>query len=233
MSEQLANNSATPANPPPVTAIPDGHAKFDFYFKRAPVKDKDGKILKNADGEFVNELGQVIDKKPTIHVIAPVITFDQLISGLEDEKQKSYVLALLKDAVEGQLRDQINEGTPADKLDFSKLTLSYLANIPPAERRGGGIPKETWEAFAADYAEVMPAAAGKTPEQIANALKIILGKFQQIKTNKDVLAFFQTQIALYVESTKNGEEFQDCIEFLLNKLETFMQADNKALLNNL
>lgn len=134
-----------------------------------------------------------------------------------------------------QARVQVNdnEDITQDSLDHTKLTWEAIANLPQAERRGGGIAKETWEEFGKDYAAVMAEAAGKTAEQLEKHLNILLKKFAPIKSNKKVLAGFKDFLDTYVANTKNLEEFQECVEFLQTKADNLIAADDSALLDNL
>lgn len=179
------------------------------------------------------------NKRPTLKLSYPVPTLEGVIKALEDDKQRQYVLDILAAEVYKAVRSQLtnDDGAPAvntqEELDLSKLTLEYLANVPAAERRGGGISKETWEAFGKDYLAVMPAVQGKTAEQVSNAVKIFLAKFQPIKTNKQILKVMREYLALWASNTQNLEEFADCYEFLDKKVETLLAADETALLANL
>ena len=105
--------------------------------------------------------------------------------------------------------------------------------MPKAERTGGGISKEVWEAFGKDYVSVMPGVTGKSADQVGNACKLLLAKFQPVKTNKKVISFLKEQLALYFSSTQNAEEFQECYEFLDSKAESLLKADEASLLANL
>ena len=186
--------------------------------------------------EKTDELGNT-SKKPTVVLPVPVPTIDGLIEDLSDEKVTSFVMELvaeaIKKAVKAQVDDADNPVTEQSQLDTSIITLKYLANQPAAERRGGGISKETWEAFGQDYLEIMPAITGKKVENIQNAVTIFLKKYQPVKTNKPVLKLLREQLALYTTSTKNLEEFSECVTFLDKKAETLLTADEAKLLENL
>ena len=148
-------------------------------------------------------------------------------------------LELLQDSVEGVItsvaRDIIAEdlGINASNFPIDKLTWEAIANMPKAQRRGGGIPKEVWEGFAQDYVEVMPTATGKSVEQITNAAKILQGKLTAVRTNEPVLELLIEQLAIYADNSPNVEEYKECVEFLLNKAETFLNVSPEELLANL
>ena len=79
----------------------------------------------------------------------------------------------------------------------------------------------------------MPSATGKSLDQITNASKILLNKFQAVKTNKPVLKLLKDQIGIYANTSPNAEQYSDCINFLIEKAETFLNLDEAALLANL
>jgi hypothetical protein len=79
----------------------------------------------------------------------------------------------------------------------------------------------------------MPGVTGKTAEQIGNAAKIFLNKFQAVKTNKPVIKLLQSQLAVYLNSSPNAESFSECVEFLVNKAEALLAVDEAALLEAL
>lgn len=176
-------------------------------------------------------------KRPTVALAINFLTLEGLVEILEsgNEKQISLVLETLQVPILEQARAQVdeNEAISQDTLDGSKLTWEYISKLEPAARRGGGIPKETWEAFVVDYNEVMPAVTGKTTEQVARASALLGNKFAAVKTNKQVLGFLAQQLDMYFANTAKAEEFVECYEFLKNKAEALLKADDAALLANL
>lgn len=194
------------------------HKEVSFFFK----KDK--------------ELGT---KRETVKLNIPVLTIDGLVDVLQtgDAKQIDLVLSAVNEIIIGQARSQVNddENISQETLKVNELTWEWIANLPQAERRGGGIAKETWEEFVKDYATVMAATAGKTAEQLDKHSQILLKKFLPVKSNKQVLKAFQTFLAQYAAGASQDslEAFADCLEFLNRKIETLLQADESALLEAL
>lgn len=176
-------------------------------------------------------------KRDTVTLNLKYLTIDGLIEALSDEKQQRFILDTINQTIYDAGRWQVGDDTkPVNKqeeLDLNKLTLKYLAEMEPAERRGGGIAKEVWEAFGLDYAAVMQPLTGKTEEQIGTAVALLLKKFQPIKTNKSVLTFLKGQLALWFSNTKNQDEFKECYDFLSGKADAFLNMDEAALLANL
>lgn len=176
-------------------------------------------------------------RRPTVELKIPVPSLEGIIAILEAGKEKE--IQLLLDAVQSvvleQARAQVNEkeDISQETLDIAALSWEAIANLPPAARRGAGIPKELWEEFSKDYVTVMPAVTGKTVEQVSRAAKLFVAKLQPCKTDKKVLSFLKSQIDLWFANTPNGEDFSDCYEFLSKKVDTFLAADSSALLENL
>ena len=148
-------------------------------------------------------------------------------------------LELLQDAVESVItaaaRDIISDDTSINASNFpmDKITWEAIANMPKAQRRGGGIPKEVWEAFVTDYIEVMPDATGKTLEQVTNMAALFKNKLASIKTHELALKMVLEQLAIYVENSPNFEEYKECVEFLMNKADTLLNVSPEELLANL
>jgi len=175
-------------------------------------------------------------KRPTVELELPVPSVEGIIEILQ---QGGKALELLQDAVAevviGQARSIVNDREDISQSNFplDKVLWEYIANLPKAERRGGGISKETWEAFSDDYVGVMPSVTGKSAEQVSNAAKILMNKFNLVKTNKPVLKLLKEQLAVYINSSPNAETYQECVEFLLNKADALLNMDEAALLANL
>jgi len=176
-------------------------------------------------------------KRPSLTLGIKVLTLQGLVAILETgtEKEINLILETLQAPILEQARAQVdeNESITQDTLDSTKLGWEYIATLEPATRRGGGIPKEVWEAFVVDYTEVMPAITGKTAEQVGRAAALLGNKFAAVKTNKQVLSFLDTQLDMYFSNTSKAEEFADCYEFLKSKVESLLNADEASLLANL
>lgn len=176
-------------------------------------------------------------KRPSVSLNLKFLTLQGLVAVLEsgNEKQINLVLETLQVPILDQARTQVdeNETISQDTLDNSKLTWEYISNLEPAARRGGGIPKETWEAYVVDYIEVMPGVTGKTAEQVTRAASLLGNKLSSVKGNKPVLTFLREAIDLHFASSPKAEEFVDCYEFLKNKADALLQASDADLLKNL
>lgn len=173
-------------------------------------------------------------KRPTVALPVPVPSLEGIVEILSKGPGKE--VDLLVEAVTAvileQAREYINEHEEvnADNFPYEMLSWETIANLPKAERRGGGISKEVWEDFAKDYVEVMPGVTGKKKESVEMAAKVFVAKFAGATTNKPVLKLLQQQLAVYASNTTQGEQFAPCIEFLMNKLEKLLNTDETNLL---
>lgn len=172
----------------------------------------------------------------SVQLAMPYPSVEGIISILEKGgKGLELLLEAMETVVNSAARELLYDDEKLNAATFpvDKVSWEFIANIPKVARRGGGIPKEVWEGFAQDYVEVMPELTGKTIEQVANAAKILAAKLSAVRTNKPVLELLVSQIAIYIENTPNAEEYQDCVAFLLNKADTFLNVSPEELLSAL
>lgn len=175
-------------------------------------------------------------KRPSVEIELPLLSVEGIVAAFQaGGKQLDLIVEAVRDVQIARARELINEKEDinAENFPYAELLWETIANLPKAERRGGGIPKETWEEFAKDYLAVMPSATGKSLDQITNASKILLNKFQAVKTNKPVLKLLKDQIGIYANTSPNAEQYSDCISFLVEKADTFLSLDDAALIANL
>jgi len=195
----------------------------NFFFRK--VKNE----VKDADGN----VSIVETKRPTVTLPIPVPSVEGIVEILSaGGKQLDLLLEAVGAVVIEQAREIVNEreDITADNFPFEKMGWDYIANLPKAERRGGGISKELWDDFEKDYQEIMPGLTGKKQDAVNNAARIFKAKFQGAQTNKPVLKVLQDQLAIYASNTTQGETLLPCIEFLQNKLEKLLNTDESNLL---
>ena len=144
------------------------------------------------------------------------------------------LMQTIEDVIISQARAIIADDAEivAGTLDVSKLSWNAIAKIPRTGR-AGGIAKEVWEAFAADYQAVMPEATGKDPAKVANAVKILLNKFATIKTAFPVIDLMVQQLSIYMEVSKDAALYSQCVTFLVKKADELKNVTEEDLLANL
>ncbi len=174
-------------------------------------------------------------RKP-VDLAVPYVSMDGILAILETGgKGLDLLIEAMENIVNSQARELLYEDTTYTAATFpvEKLSWEHIANIPKVARRGGGIPKEVWEAFTLDYVAVMPDVTGKTVEQVANMAKILGNKLTAVRTSEPVLQLCVEQLAVYAEHSHALEDFTDCVAFLLNKAETFLKVSDEDLLTGL
>jgi hypothetical protein len=172
-------------------------------------------------------------KRPTVELThLPVPSIEGIVSILEsgDAKSMELLLEAVAEVVINRARDVINESESitSENFDYSTCDWTTIANLEKEDRRSG-IAKETWEDFAVDYTEVMPAISGSSKEQCANAAKIFVSKFATCKTRKDLLSKLKVRLSMYAEHSPKASEFAECIDFLFKKVEKLIQAKEVSL----
>ena len=172
------------------------------------------------------------NQRPTVELKnVPVPNENYVITILEKGGKE---LKLLLETMAGTVRSAAaaivadDEKITAENFPMEKVSWEAIANQERAER--ATISQETWEAFAKEYLEIMPALTNKSPEQLGNAIQVYVKKFSIVKTNKKVLEKLKEQLTIFVENTKNGEDFADIIELLQGKLELYLNSNEVELL---
>lgn len=214
------------------TQASEVEATFDNTVDKVDVKFNFRKVAIEVDGKPTGEF----TKRPTVELSLPLLSVEGVVAALKaGGKQLDLVVEAVRAYQLDRARDIVNdnESITQDNFPFAQLSWESIANLPKAERRGGGISKETWEDFSKDYVAVMPGATGKTVEQVTNAAKILTNKFQAVKNSKPHLKLLKDQLAIYASASANAEQFSDCLSFLVEKADALLALDEAAMLGNL
>ena len=200
--------------------------EFNFTFKSKPLLDADGK-----------ETGETSKRAPVLLAL-PMLSLDGIIAIIEsgDAQQQGLLLEAVQKVQYQQAKSLVDEdlNVTADNFPLDKVTWQFIANLPKAERTGGGIAKETWEAFGVAYCADIQAIAGKTLDQAKKAADLLVAKFVPVKTNKKVIKLLQAQLGMYMEAEQSSAaDYIECVEFLLKKANTLLEAPDEDLLSAL
>jgi hypothetical protein len=171
------------------------------------------------------------NQRQAVELKLPVPNAQGIIHILETGgKDLELLLEVIADTVRSQAAGLVSDDEKISQESFplDKITWTAIANQPRAERTK--IADELWEAFGKDYIEIMPSITNKSVDAVTNAVGVYLKKFAIVKTNKPILKKLQEQLALYVEHTKNGEQFQEILDLLTSKLDAYLKADDVELL---
>ncbi len=194
------------------------------------------KVVNEVKNPDTGEVAKIETKRPTVTIPVPAPSVEGLIDIItQGGKGLDLLLEAVRDKVLEQARETINDTADITEANFPYNTLAwdFIANLPKAERRGGGIPKELWDEFQADYIQIMPGLTGKPAANVELAAKLFVSKFANAKTNKPVLRVLQDQLTIYTNNTTKGETLAQPIEWLSSKLDTLIKTDETNLLNAL
>lgn len=229
----------TPSTPAPATIVPSSAVTPEEVAQmHATIKANFNNLVDITPTKFhfrkvKDEKSGVETKRPTVELPLPIPSVEGIIEILQKGGKG---LELLQDAVAEiiieQAREYVNDNESVTDATFPYASLDWdtIANLPKAERRGGGIAKEIWADFAKDYIAIMPALTGKSVESVELATKVYLTKFSTCKTNKPVLTLLKGQLAIYINNTTQGESFAECVKFLDDKASTLIATDTTNLL---
>lgn len=173
------------------------------------------------------------NKRPSVELKLPVPSVEGIVAIL---KKGGKELELLQDAIYDVIRSQAAQIVSDDEkvtqatFPHANVLWSFIANMPKADRRSSAIDASVWEAFAKDYIETMPAVTGKSLDAVTNATVVYLKKFAIVKTNKDVISKLKDQLGLYMEHSKNVEQFTEILELLISKADAYLNANDVELL---
>lgn len=216
--------------------------KKKFNFKQRTLKDADGKEVEK------------LPKQPSVEAMIPVPSAESIIAVLsqpdvltellEDGNtkqvpnlQKQLVLDYISQIVFDQAKSQLDAaidsfGTDKTKqvsvanLDYDKLSLAYIASIPPARRGAVAISDEEWKEFFTDYGNTMQQGAGKTKVQIENHIKILEAP-RKYRAKKELLGVMLEQVNLYGALAPNLDDFAVPFQKLVDTLKRFIEEEDQ------
>lgn len=199
---------------------------YKFSFKTVILKDESGA-----------EIGK--SKRPTVELTLPIPTIHGAVAALEaGGNQAALLLEAMESIVTRRARELVdeNENISQENFPFDQITWESIANLPPSEKKGRGIPKEVWDDFSADYIAVMPTLTGKTANQVTRAAEILVDRFNKIRGSKDykkIVRVLLDQLAIYINNAPNAEQYVDCVSFLTEKGKKILEAEEVSLLEAL
>lgn len=190
-----------------------------------------------------DEAGKVIGKTPkpdSVELTLPTLEVADLLSIIENGgKSLELLLEAVNDVIYQAARQVVGDAMDAKKpvdqalieANHANLDWEAIANKPKAERRGNGISKEDWEAFAEDYKSVMSMVmVDKSAEQIATAAAHLSKKFANCRFNKQAIVVMRSYLAAWFSATPNKEDFATIYEALDNRAEVLLSTDDAGRL---
>lgn len=212
--------------------------KTSFHFR----KDKD---LEKANAATLGKT-----KRPSFEVELPLLTRAGLVAALTaGDKSAELALEKANEAIIDRFRGLLNDKIESDKFnaetgkweialnptmfDMNQLSFLTIALLPKSER-GSGIAKEAWAEFVTDYKETMktakaiqmfPDKKAREPEILEKHGVILGGKFNPVRSRKDVIKQMLGFLDIWVQASESAEEHLPCYEHLKSKGEALMKAE--------
>lgn len=208
------------------TPVPTGFTRTKFSFR----KPTEAAVTKaEAEGR-----AKPIERK-SVEIDIKLLTQDDLAKILTgtDEKAKDLLLGqanqVVIDAVRSQLDDQDNHvEIDTSKVDLSKADFVFIANLPPAQRTGGGIPAEEWDAWTADYVATLVRVAGKTENVAANSANIFKTNLKEYRFSQDWLKALQGNLQTWFTNSTDAAEYVRIFERLNARLGGYLKDSNSV-----
>lgn len=222
--------SAVPQTQEVVTAMPvaPGHLEFNFHFRTEKIRNEKDEVIGTGK------------KHPDVKVALPVPTQEDLINFIAaGGKESEFLMEVVNDAIKLAARGQINdyrENNPEavitpDIFDLSKLTFTAIANMDKRDR-AVEIPEEVWNSYYEDYRAVM-AALGQPAERVSKHIILFKNQFRSARYDKPALGVMKDRLNMYAAKTENMEDNAECFQLLMNRLEKYLKADERKLVEAL
>lgn len=210
--------------------------KTGFHFR----KDKD------LEAKNPSVVGKT--KRATFSLDLPLLTQAGVIAALSaGDKTTQLVVELANEAIVNRGRGLIADKIEDDKFnietgkwgvelkpemfDIELFNFVTIANLPKSER-GSGISKEAWAAFTQDYKETMATEKAITlmgkarpPEILEKHAQILGGKFNAVRSRKDIIGQMLGFLDIWVQASESVEEHMACYEHLKSKGDVLMKAE--------
>ena len=207
--------------PAAVTPVAEGHTRIKFSFRK-PTETAIANAAKEGRPTPIHRQAVDVDVKLlTVEDLAAILTGS-------DEKAKELLTAqanqVVTDAVRAQLDDQdTHVEIDVAKLDLAKADFAYIANLPPLQRTGGGIPTETWDAWVADYVATLVRVADKTEQVATNSANIFRTNLKEYRFSPEWLKALQGNLQTWFTSSTEAAEFSAIYERLNGRVEGYLK----------
>lgn len=222
------DTEVTQESKPVEAPVPAGHVAMNFHFRTEKLRNEAGEVIGTGK------------KHPDVKINLPVPSDAELVDYIAaNGKEAAFIRELVADSIKNAARGQINEAreaapeatvTPAT-FDLSKLTFSAVAQLEKADR-AADIPEEVYNSFFEDYRTVLT-ALNTPPERIAKHIVIFKNQFRQARYDKPALNVLKDRLNMYAAKTDNMEDNKEVWDVLINRLEKYLKADEKKLIEAL
>lgn len=199
-----------------------------FNFKQRTIKGENGAPDKK------------LRKQPSVTANIPNFTGDYLVALFSDSSEETakarslvldYANEIFREQAKSQFEDVIEafgedetQTVSAASLNYDKLTLEYISNLPPAQRGRAAISDDEWNLFYKDYLAVMLKVTGKDAVRI-NKHVDIFKKPTRVKSQPDVMAVMVDQLDIYLAHSELIEDTGAAAKRMRDKFEAWLKEE--------
>lgn len=202
----------------------EGAVWTDLTIRFRKTKDKDGKEVAARDP--IDLVVPTLDKDGIIAMLSSVKEDGTLSNEatLVIDACAEIVLSRSREVVSDLLAD--NKEVSLATFPLDAVSWAAIANLPTAERKGRGIPKEVWDAFKEGYVSYFLAQGFETTK-VEAAVGLCLARLQPIKANKPMLSKLRGYVESWFANTGADADagMTEVFKFLNGKFEEFLNAD--------
>jgi hypothetical protein len=225
-------DTAPAKTPVPPIEVPPGMvaSAVKFNFKQRTIK---------GDGTPANP-DKKLRKQPSVTANIPNFTGDYLVALFSDDSEDTskaralvldYANEIFREQAKSQFEDVIEgfgedetQTVSAASLNYDKLTLEFIANLPPAQRGRQAISDEEWNLFYKDYLAVMLKVTGKDAVRI-NKHVDIFKKPTRVKSQPDVMAVMVDQLDIYIAHSELIEDTAAAAKRMRDKFDAWLKEE--------
>jgi len=227
---EVSQVAQTEAATVPAVSVPAGMiaVPVKFNFKQRTVKGENGAPDKK------------LKKQNSVTASLPNFTADYLAALFSDtsaETAKARALVLdyanemfreqaksqFEDVIEGFGEDETQQ-VAAAHLNYDKLTLEFISNLPATQRGRASISDEDWNTFYKDYITVMLAATGKDITRLNKHLDIFK-KPTKVKSQPEAMEVMVDQLDIYLAHSELLEDTGVAAKRLRDKFDAWMKEE--------
>jgi len=222
--------------------------EMKFQFRVDKLRDDDGKVIGNRMVTLRDEHGnpllddkgnekKIKGKHPDIVAPIPVPTTEELIAFLQaGGKEAELVHEAVREMAFNAAKNQINnlrdeKGleaiiTPQD-LDLNQLSFTAIANAPKSTRSRELFSEEDLTAFLEDYHNTMVQKANYEEKRVKLAVTHFKSKLIRLKNDKEALRKLGDLLDLWATKTEALEDHVPVYDYLKQRIEKYIEAEEK------
>jgi len=206
-----------------------------FGFKATKVKDEKGAVIATQPA------------RESFSLDLSVPSWEEVCAYVAGSKERDLIMESVFDTIYNQVRSAIADaikledstGVKADlsqtALAIDAMTWESIANMPAAKRGATKIDEESWTAFAEDYVLVMKQVSAYSEPLLKKQAEAFCDKFNSngVRGKKKIIELLNSLLNQWFAASASAEEHFRVYQFLSNKAETALSADEQKVAEGL